>query len=197
METRTNWTLWIILGAILVLLISCAAGALAGGVAGYLAAKSMAQRLAEAAPSEVPPIRVPWPLDRKPESPTPEIPWPEAMPMRPGAALVVQVVEDSPAERAGIRVGDIILAVDGQNLSEELSLTEAIAEHDPGDRIELTIFRQGRERTVEVRLGRHPERGGETPWLGVTYQTLGGRFRFDEMPRRFNFEFEIPGQEKG
>ena len=74
-------------------------------------------------------------------------------------------------------MGDIIVEVDGQSL-EEAALEDILLDYDPGDLVELGVVRNGRLREISVELGRHPERGGETPWLGVFYQMLPG-FRFD------------------
>ena len=188
-EQKTNWTLWIVVGAIAVLLLSCAMGALAGGVAGYLTGRSAAQ---QRQPS---PIPFEWPREIAPQPLVPEPRLPDApqipdIPMMRGAgALVVEVVENSPAERAGIEVGAIILAVDGRVLDGDYTLAEAIARHDPGDVVELTLSRYGRTETVQVTLERHPERGGETAWLGVGYRNLGEMPMRQQTPRRN----ELPG----
>jgi sigma-B regulation protein RsbU (phosphoserine phosphatase) len=55
--------------------------------------------------------------------------------------LVKSVSKDSPAEKAGLRPGDRILAIDGHPIENAFSITEVWARHKPGDSVELTIRR--------------------------------------------------------
>lgn len=180
-ERRKNWTLWIILAIVVGLLLSCSLGALAGGFAGYFAGQKAARQMGTF--DRRFDFRFePWPSEPMPQLPEPRIP--EELPFRDEreGALLIDVVEDSPADRAGLRVGDIIFEIDGDPLVEARSLSDRISQHDSGDRIELRISRGGRESTVQVKLGRDPGKGGETPWLGVTYRTIPW-FRFGTWPR--------------
>jgi S1-C subfamily serine protease len=85
-------------------------------------------------------------------------------------ALVVQVIKRGPAAKAGLQParvrttgkttklvgGDVIVAVDGKAVSSSAQLTEAIARHKPGDKVDLRIVRRGVRRTVAVTLGNAP-----------------------------------------
>ena len=75
---------------------------------------------------------------------------------RVGGALVTAVNEDSPADDAGLEDQDVITAVDGQPVTRSGELQQIIAERRPGDRVTLEIYRDGRPRTLEVRLGEAP-----------------------------------------
>lgn len=103
-------------------------------------------------------------------------------PPRGGAwqgVVVTLVVEGSPADEAGLRQGDVIAAIDGEPLANPQQLSDAIAGHQPGDRVTLTVLRSGEaEREIEVRLGERPDQKGQA-YLGVS---LGGGFRFHMMP---------------
>jgi putative serine protease PepD len=73
-----------------------------------------------------------------------------------GAATVEAVVKDGPADSAGLQAGDEVTAVDGKTIDSGDALREAIDAKKPGDKITLTIKRNGNERTVQVTLGQRP-----------------------------------------
>ena len=68
-------------------------------------------------------------------------------------AEIDSVEPDSPAEEAGLRGGDVIVAVDGERVTDGIALIVAIRTHQPGETIELTVRRDGDERDVNVTLG--------------------------------------------
>ena len=70
--------------------------------------------------------------------------------------FVGNVQTDSPASRAGIQPGDVIVAVGGREVSEDESVSFLIANIAPGSRVPLTLYRQGERRRVEVTVGRRP-----------------------------------------
>lgn len=86
-------------------------------------------------------------------------------------AAVVEVVPGSPAERAGLQVGDIIVAVDRQELSPQEDLASLIARYEPGDRVSLQVERPGEgSKTVQVKLDEHPDKPG-VAYLGIKYSS--------------------------
>jgi S1-C subfamily serine protease len=93
-------------------------------------------------------------------------------------AIVVEVVQDSPASRAGLEEGVAIAALDDEPILGPEALVAMIAERDPGDEVELTVYwLAGRaKRSVEVTLGEHPDKEG-TAYLGVWLD--GDAFEFD------------------
>ena len=77
--------------------------------------------------------------------------------------LVRQVEPKSPAARGGVKVQDVVTAVEAAPISSMHELTMLVRRHEPGDRIELTVVRSGSARTVKVRLDQapdHPSRKG-------------------------------------
>jgi 2-alkenal reductase len=66
---------------------------------------------------------------------------------------VDDVSEDSGADDAGIRVGDIILAIEGQAIDQNNPFVEVLFAHEPGETVEVTVQRGDDEITVEVTLG--------------------------------------------
>lgn len=71
-------------------------------------------------------------------------------------AFVVQVEPGSPADDAGLRRGDIIMAVDGQAVAAMDDLSVALITHRPGDTVSLTVSRDGHELQLDAILGRAP-----------------------------------------
>ena len=68
-------------------------------------------------------------------------------------ATVAEVTAGSPAERAGLEVGDVIVAVEGDRVSGAASLSRLVSEQAPGSKVTLTIVRDGDERELEATLG--------------------------------------------
>ncbi len=174
---RKRSGLWIVLAVIVALLFACIASALAG-VIGYAVGRGSV-RGASAAEYRVE-----------------RVPQPEIVPMPgmpSGWALVVEVTEDSPADRAGLRMGDLIVSVEGESLRDEVSLSDLIQQYEPGDEVELLVLRDGRERTITVTLGRNAERG-DAPWMGLYYRQVPGgpNMRYEVPPVR-DQRFPLPG----
>jgi serine protease Do len=71
-------------------------------------------------------------------------------------AGIVEVFTGSPAEDAGVEVGEVITAVDDTPIESNNDLTEALAEHDPGETVTLALVSSQGEREVEVELGERP-----------------------------------------
>jgi serine protease DegQ len=69
-----------------------------------------------------------------------------------GGAVVSQVEAGSAAKRAGVQAGDVILAVDGQRVRGASDLRNRIGLMPVGRNVDLTILREGAERTLSVRL---------------------------------------------
>lgn len=156
------------------LLLSLLAGAVAGGIAGYLVGRQQARAAVEAEiESALSSLRKEGMLLQEPR-PQPETPMPFVSPpglLRQGAALLLEVTPDSPADEAGLQPGDMILSVDDEDLTPEQDLAQLIGQFQPGDTVALRVLRMGEERTVDVTLGRHPD-DPDRSYLGITYRTI-------------------------
>jgi serine protease Do len=73
-------------------------------------------------------------------------------------ALVGEVVCGGPAARAGVRAGDVVVALNSTRLRRAGELPRLVARADVGSDAAVQIVREGRERRVPVRLGELPER---------------------------------------
>jgi len=76
-------------------------------------------------------------------------------------ALVMAVEDGEPAARAGVQPGDVVVALNGRKIDNATDLTTSLARMQPGDNVQLTIWRNKQERTISVRLGEF-ERSGQT-----------------------------------
>ncbi|KAB2961825.1 MAG: Do family serine endopeptidase, partial [Thermoanaerobaculia bacterium] len=98
-------------------------------------------------------------------------------------ALVTEVNRDSPASRAGLEHGDVVLGVDGRAVRTTRDLIDYVASQPPGRTVELEVLRNGDRLRKKVTLGEREARAGEAPadeeegasgidWLGLDYQSL-------------------------
>ena len=72
--------------------------------------------------------------------------------------LVAGVAENGPAAKAGIRRGDVIVAFNGQPVSDGNTLRNQIASTPPGTQVQLTVVRDKREQRIPVTLGEYQPR---------------------------------------
>ncbi len=115
---------------------------------------------------------------------------------QPGAARAARVFRGSPAERAGIRGGDLILAVDKEPVRDRYELMRHVELVGPGRELTLELWRETTQRRVRVKatLGKWPlpDRSGmiaskrrHPPWRGLDVDYPTGRRRF--VPDSFEF----------
>jgi serine protease Do len=98
----------------------------------------------------------------------------------PRGALVSSVEPGSPADKAGLETGDVILSMDGQPISRIGDLTARVAARKPGEQASLGLWRKGAERSVEITIGEMPadkvalagKSSGEHSKLGVVVRPL-------------------------
>ena len=100
--------------------------------------------------------RVAYPyLGVETRSVTPELATREDLAVENGA-LVVAVTPGGPAATAGVRAGDVIVAIVGEAIDERTPLVEALFAHRPGETVTVTLARDGQEREVQVTLAERP-----------------------------------------
>jgi serine protease Do len=98
-------------------------------------------------------------------------------------ALVAQVTPDSPAAKAGLEQGDVIVEYAGQAIDQVRTLTRAVGDTDPDTEAKVVVWRDGAEKTLEVEIGQMPRQdevvaaaeaaeGADTPKLGVMLAEL-------------------------
>ena len=96
-------------------------------------------------------------------------------------AYVERVVEDGAADKAGIRSGDVITHVDGTPIKTGTDLQEHIARHRPGDKVQVTLLRDGKQLTVTATLTNRDGGTGvisgsdKATMLGATFAELSDK----------------------
>lgn len=74
----------------------------------------------------------------------------------PHGALVAAAEKDGPAAKAGIKRGDTIVSVNGEDVKDARDLSRKIAKFAPGTKTSITVFRDGKERQLSFEVGRQP-----------------------------------------
>ena len=98
----------------------------------------------------------------------------------PEGALVTKIEKDSPAEKAGLREGDVITALDGKKVTSSVSLPMLVSAMKPGDEATLTVIRDKKEKAIDITIGTNPNQdqsAGDqdaktTPRLGLEVRPL-------------------------
>jgi predicted metalloprotease with PDZ domain len=97
-----------------------------------------------------------------------------------GGARIKLVMEDSPAEQAGLQSGDVVVGFNGQPVRGPRSLTEKIHDAEPGESVQLEVLRDGSRQTLNAELGERP-----------------GSFSFSWSGEAPDFHFEFDEEELG
>jgi serine protease Do len=94
-------------------------------------------------------------------------------------ALVGDVTSGGPADKAGVKRGDVIIEMNGEKVKNSLQLRNAVAQTKPGTSVEFSLIREGRQMQVKILLGERPKELGagrqteEKQPKEQTYQKLG------------------------
>jgi Do/DeqQ family serine protease len=98
---------------------------------------------------------------------------------RPAGAVVTNVVAESPAARAGLKTGDVIVAVDGQSVDDPNAFDYRFATRPLGAKAQLGVMRAGKETKVAIALETAPESPrdeltirGRSPFVGAKVANL-------------------------
>lgn len=135
-------------------------------------------------------------------------------------ALVANVTDGGPAQKAKVKVGDVILSFDGKPIEEMRNLPRIVAETSVGKAVNVEIWRKGKKITLSVSLGEFPEddkvasvrsNGSRSDSKAETVKTLGltmsritkdlrGRYNLDDNAKGVvvtDVEADSPAAEKG
>jgi len=117
-------------------------------------------------------------------------------------ALVASVIEDGPAEKAGIKNGDVILEFDGKKVEKMRRLPRIVADTEVGKSVDVTVWREGRATELEVEIGALEEgekqlaaRGSDRRDTSDSVEVLGLTLAGidDKLRERFNLDGDTKG----
>jgi serine protease Do len=97
--------------------------------------------------------------------------------------LISDVVEDSPAEKAGLEKDDVIISFDGKKVKGVNQFIRLVGRTEPGDEVEIKVIRDKEERVFSVQMGTEPK-------YGLEYQDIEGKEKI--QPKMFTFQMISP-----
>ena len=71
--------------------------------------------------------------------------------------LITEVIHNSPAERAGIKTGDILISIDNNAINDWNSMLETVANLPPGNVVAVKVLRKGTAIVSQVKIGKRPK----------------------------------------
>ncbi len=100
---------------------------------------------------------------------------------KPMGALVAKIMDESPAKDADVKVGDVILSFNGQEVANSAALPPMVGRVRVGEQVKLKIMRDGKLKTVKVKIGQLPESDeaivGDVPGKSTEDEVLGMQLR--------------------
>jgi serine protease DegQ len=94
----------------------------------------------------------------EPQDLTPELAEAFRLPRREGA-IIAGVIRGGPADRAGVRVGDILIGIEGRPVSDTASMLNQIAQLAPGSTTRFQFLRDAKQVEISIRIGKRPAPG--------------------------------------
>ena len=117
-----------------------------------------------------------------------------------GGVLVSRVIEGSPAEKARLLQGDVIYELDRRDVENTKELRQLLAQSDPGDRVRIALFRDGKRKVVYVKLGEAVAANPTSPVTQIAGDiptNLRWGIVVSELTASLQKTYDIPGKETG
>ncbi len=105
--------------------------------------------------------------------------------------LIADIMEDSPAEKSDVKIGDIIIGVDGKKVDNVYELRRVIASSKPGSTVNLKLVRKGETKTVKFTIGEMPVKTAskDDATTSPTEDSIG--LVVHEIDERIAYQFRI------
>jgi len=115
-------------------------------------------------------------------------------------ALVSEVVDDSPADSAGLKEKDIILQFDGKDIGDTEDLQKVVGATKPGTKVTIVVLRKGEKKTLQVTIGKYPRKReafviaprapGRIAFFGSRFHAQG--LTLSELNEQLAQSFDVP-----
>ena len=114
---------------------------------------------------------------------------------RPAGALVAQVMDGGPAARSGLRVGDVILSLNGKPIVMSADLPHLVGALKPGSKARMEVVRDGDRKTLDVSIGAMPEEGEAVAASGGGQERSDNRLgvKVTELTEEQKKSLDLPG----
>ena len=114
---------------------------------------------------------------------------------RPAGALVAQVMDGGPAARSGLRVGDVILSLDGKPIVMSADLPHLVGALKPGSKARMEVVRDGDRKMLDVKIGAMPDEGEPVAASGSGQERSDNRLgvKVTELTAEQKKSLDLPG----
>ena len=108
---------------------------------------------------------------------------------------VAKVYQGDPADKAGIKVGDVIFKINDKKIESSRDLTMTIARSSVGKTVKVTVIRDGKEKVLKVKLGKRPDKEPDAVYTNDGYDLFGFRLKKmdSDIARRLGYPEDIQG----
>jgi len=118
-----------------------------------------------------------------------------------GGVLVSRVIENSPAEKAGLLSGDIIYEFDRHDVANTDELAGLLSKLDPGKRVRVALFRDGKRKVLYVELAEAAAAGSTSSVRQIAGEVTPSDLKWgivvSEITESLREAYDIPGKENG
>jgi serine protease Do len=121
---------------------------------------------------------------------TPELAEAFELPKDTKGVVITEIVEDSAAEKAGLKHNDVIVEFNGKKIEDAEAFRNTVAMLKPGTEVDIVVLRNGERKEFEVELGERPDASGFTGETSEMMQQLGFAVQplTDEIAKKFGYE---------